>query len=641
MNIHNPLGYVRECIAKAVADELGLPPNVVVKGFEIPREEFGDLTFLLSRIGVGAEHSEKLAEITKRCNYVAEAKSVGIYVNMFLDRGRVTDILFRSLVFNRDSYGLYRESKTKRIVVEFVSANPLHPLHIGAARNAALGQFISNILKTCGNQVQTRFYINDVGKQVALLALGAKQLQDLTPPQNMKPDHWVGLIYAITNVISMMQTLRKRIEFVGNAEEKKEVQKELDELLADALRLRNQVPELFDTIAEKLKNIDIEAEVSKIMKLYESGDPETTNLIRRLVTLCIEGFKQTLTRFGVEIDVWDWESELVWGGEVDNIIQMLEKSPLTKLHKGALAIDVGKLAENPELRERLSIGKDFEVPPMIIKRSDGTTLYIVRDIAYTLKKFREFQADKVINVIASEQKLPQTQLRLALYLLGYKKEAENTMHYSYEMVMMEGMKMSSRRGRMITLDEVLDTAKAKVLMELENRGVTSEAIAEKIGVAAVKFYLLMSSPSRPAKFSWELALNFEKNSAPYLLYTYARTEGIFRKARELGENLDVEIMLSKADRRLADGNQKRWRLVKLIASFPDTIYGTYTNLDPSILITYILKLADEFNSWYDEEPILLEENEGVRASKLLLTYGVNVVLKNALKILGIEPLERL
>lgn len=641
MKSSNPFEYVRSSIANVIALEMGIPTDIVVKGFEIPREEYGDLALVLPKVGLRAEQAFAVASAVMKSEFVEDVKPVGIYVNITLNRERFVDILFQSLVSQGESYGIYREEKPKRIVVEFVSANPLHPLHIGAARNAALGQFVANILKVCGNTVQTRFYINDVGRQVALLVLGARLLPEIEPPPGIKPDHWIGLLYATTNTVVEVYSLREKLEEAKSDEEKTEIQRELDELLVDLARLRKQAPELVDTIAEKMKGLDIDREVSEIMRKYEAQDQEIVSLVRRVVGLCIEGFRQTLKRFGVEIDVWDWESDLVWEGEVDKIISELEKSPLTVIHKGATAVDLGRLAEDDEIREKLAIDRDLEIPPLIFRRSDGTTLYTVRDIAYTLKKFREFQADKVINVIASEQTLPQAQLKLALYLLGYTREAENLVHYSYEIVTMEGAKMSSRRGRLIALDDILDMAKSKALAELEARGSRSEELAEKIGVAAVKFYLLHASPSKPIKFSWRLALDFEKNSAPYLLYTYARTEGIFRKAREQGLELDLNTLLSRADKRFARGSIKRWRIARLVGGFSDAVYNTYVNLDPSILVVYSLRLADEFNSWYNEESILLEEDDAVRASKMLLTYGVRVSIGNALRILGIEPLERL
>jgi arginyl-tRNA synthetase len=635
----NPLEVVRKCISTEITKELNLDQNVIEELFTVPREEYGDLTIVLSKMFKNYIQSNKLVEAVKRCSYIEKAKAVGMYINMWFNKPRFTELVFKSIVANEKGYGIYKEEKPKRIVVEYVSANPIHPLHIGAARNAAIGNFIANINKAVGNNVQTRFYINDVGRQTAILTLGVKQLKDIEPPKDVKPDHWIGLIYAITSTIIEIISIKRSLELEKNEEKRKEMQRELDELLIDAARLREQAPDIFDTILEKLKNMDIEKEISKIIKGYEKGEKEITEIVRKAVALCIEGISKTLNRFKASIDIWDWESDLIWSGEVDDVLKALKN--MSSEYKGALAIDFKMLLNIEGIRDKLRIPKNLEIPPLVILRSDGTTLYTVRDIAYSIKKFREYNADKVINVIASEQTLPQAQLRLALYMLGYHREAENLIHYSYEIVNIEGTKMSSRRGKIITLDSVLEEAKMRSAIELEKRSMKSEEIAEKISVAALKFYLLSVTPSRPIKFSWDNVLNFERNSAPYLLYTFARTEGVFRKAKELGIELNWISILSEADTSFVENNVRRWRLVKIISEYPDMFYRCYKELDPSIIAIYILRLADEFNSWYDEEPIVLESNDSLRKSKLLITYSVNQILRGAFKIFGIEPLERL
>lgn len=630
---------VRRCIANEISRDVGIDIEVVEKAMDIPREEFGDISIIMSKMGIDIPF-EKMLKIVNRCSYIKRSEGIGIYINMFLDRTRFTELVFSSIVSGGGDYGIYIDENPRRVVIEYVSANPIHPLHIGAARNAVLGDFLARIHRKTGNIVQTRFYINDVGRQVALLALGIMKLGSIDIPNNAKPDHWLGTIYAITNTIAEIYMLKKKLEKAGDME-RKELTKELDQLLIDASRLREIAPEIFDKISEELKNIDVDQEVSKIMRRYEEGDEEIKNVTRKAVELCIKGFRETLSRLGIEIDLWDWESDLVWSKEVDRLIEELRKRPETIIHKGAYALSFKEILGDAEVRKKLRIPENLEIPPLIFQRSDGTTLYTVRDIVYTLKKFREFNADKVINVIASEQTLPQAQIRLALYLLGYRREAENLLHYSYEIVNVEGMKMSSRRGRIITIDNIAEEAKIRALAELEKRGSRSEELAETIGIAAIKFYLLSVTPSRPVKFSWDSVLNFERNSAPYLLYTYARIEGIFRKAREKGIELNWEEMLRQADLGFAEDSQRRWRLVKYVAEYPDIFRKTYLELDPSILATYILRLADEFNSWYDEEPIVLEQDNRIRASKLLLAHSIRTIMRSAFEILGIRAVERL
>lgn len=634
---------VKLCIANSVAKSLDIDIEQVLRGFEEPREEFGDLALIAPRISTGLD-PQRLCNAVKSCEYVAEASRAGIYVNLKLDRARFSELVLRGVVSLGESYGLLKTDKPRRIVIEYVSANPIHPLHIGTARNAALGQALAKMLEASGHLVQKRFYIDDVGREVAIVVLGLKLLGELEPPEGMKVDHWIGIIYAMTNLLIEVTNLRRELERAVSDEERKSITRKLDSTLADLARLREVAPDAFEKLSREITKIDPELEVSRIAREYELGkNTELREFVRKVVELCLEGFKQTLKRFGAEFDVWDWESDLVWSGEVREVIAKLMQSPYATIYKGAPAIDFTKLLKDSEVREKLRIPRGLEIPPLILMRSDGTTLYTVRDIAYTLKKFREFQADTVINVIASEQTLPQAQLRLALYILGYRREAENLIHYGYEMVSLSGMRMSSRRGRIVTLDEVLEEAKRRALKELEKRGVElSEEVAERIGVAAVKFSMLSVTPSRPVKFDWENVINFERNSAPYLFYTYARTKGIERKARELGIEIEPQKLLEVADFSFAlQGSARRWRLVKLVAELPEVYLEALESLDPSILAVYAVRLADEFNSWYDEEPILREPDEGIRAAKLLLTYSVSVSLANTLRLLGMEPLERM
>lgn len=289
----------------------------------------------------------------------------------------------------------------------------------------------------------------------------------------------------------------------------------------------------------------------------------------------------------------------------------------------------------PNIRDKLRIPKTLEIPPLILMRSNGTTLYPVRDIAYTLKKFKEFKADKVINVIGAEQVLPQAQLRLALYALGYRREAENLIHYSYEMVLLPGIKMSSRRGVYVTLDELIEKAISLSLEELKKRGREDRKVAEIIGAAAIKFALASVSPSKPLILRVEDVVNFEKNSAPYLLYTYARATGILLKAKELGLDPKNPNYNSVAE------NPKRKKLIIQLSKFPRVVTKAADDMDPEVLATYLLNLADIFNSWYNEDPVIHEPDKGKRDFKLLLVKSIRTVVGTGLKLLGIKPLERM
>jgi len=235
-------------------------------------------------------------------------------------------------------------------------------------------------------------------------------------------------------------------------------------------------------------------------------------------------------------------------------------------------------------------------------------------------------------VIAAEQRLPQIQLRLALWELGFKEYAENLIHYAYEMVNVPGMKMSGRRGRMITLDWLLDEAERRVRELVEGRSEAEDVdeVVKKVAVGAVKFAMVSVSPEKPITFKWEEVLNFERNSAPYLQYTYARAVGILRK----GGEPDLE----RADYSKAE---KYKDMILSIAEFPEVARKAAEDLKPDLIATYLLSLADKFNEFYHKEPVAKEPDEGLRNLKLALVKAVANTIRRGLWLLGVEAPARM
>ncbi|HID40666.1 MAG TPA: arginine--tRNA ligase, partial [Pyrodictium sp.] len=578
---------------------------------------------------------------------VAEAKRVGGYLNITIDVGYAAKLVFEAVRVEGFEYGRVKTDKPERIVVEHTSANPVHPLHIGHARNASLGDSLARLLRARGHVVQTRFYINDMGRQVAVLAYGYIAAGLDEPPKNVKPDHWIGLVYAITHTLLDIEELKKRLEQLKREEkyeEYRQLLRELDELVAAASRLRERDPELFERIAEALKGKDPSQEISKLMQVYEyRQDPEKVELVRKVVQLCLQGFRETLSRLGIEIEKWDWESELAWTSMVSKILEQARNSPYATVHKGALALNLQPVLRDSVVRERLGLPEDYEIPPLILQRSDGTTLYTTRDIAYSLKKFREFNADRVFNVIAAEQRLEQLQVRLALIALGYRREGLNMIHYAYEMVNLPGQKMSGRRGRYITLDELIDQAVAIARQEVEKRspGLPEEEkrkIAEAVGTAAVRYTLVSVSASKPMTFNINEALNFERNSAPYILYTHARAASILAKARERGIQLDWD----RIDYSATNENMLRRSLVIQALVYPYVFAKAADEQRPELIVAYLSRLADIFNRWYTSgDSVVNEQDQGKQMFKLALVYAVKQILANALDLLGIKAIDRM
>ncbi len=644
-------------IARAVAETLrahgvGVEERLVeYLVAEPPRPEYGDYGVPLHRWAREAKTDpRRLAEeaggrLRGLAGGLLEVRVLGPYLNVVMNPVEYSRLVFEAAREAGDEYGLVKTDRPERIVVEHTSANPVHPLHIGHARNMALGDALARMLRARGHVVQTRYYINDMGLQVAVLAYGVMLLGERRIPEGVKPDHWLGLVYAITHTLADIKKVKRELEEArreGREEEAREKQRELDSLLAAAARLRERDPGLFDRILSAMERVeDPWAAIYEVVRAYEfRSDEEVVETVRWVAERALEGIRETMARFDALTEKWDWESDLVWSGEVAKILEEARRSPYFTLHKGAPALDLRPLQRDPEIRERLGLPKTFEIPPLILQRSDGTTLYTTRDIAYTLKKFREFNADRVINVIAAEQRLEQLQVRLALIALGYRREAFNTIHYAYEMVNLPGRSMSGRRGEYVTLDQLYEAAYAQALEEVEKRGgglgdEEKRRIAHQVAVGAIRFALVSVSAQKPITFRLEEALSFERNSAPYLQYTHARAHNILAK---WGKPIPWDEVDYNA---AAKPPEERAELVKLLAVYPHVFAKAADELRPELLAQHLLRIADVFNRWYPKDPVIHETNPGDRAFKLALVYSVRAALRSGLGVLGIPAPERM
>jgi arginyl-tRNA synthetase len=341
-----------------------------------------------------------------------------------------------------------------------------------------------------------------------------------------------------------------------------------------------------------------------------------------------------MARVGVTYDSWDWESDYVWTPAVSEVMAKLKATPFILNEKGVLQFDADKAALALDLKGKLGLSTNSEVPPLTLVRGDGTTLYTTRDIAYTIWKFKK--AETVINVIGMEQSLAQTQLKLALYALGHGKDADNLVHFAYNLVTLPGYKMSSRRGHYITFDEVLDEAVNRAYQEVTKRSpMLSEEekrnIANFVGLGAVRYALIDVDPGKPVVFTWERVLNFETNSAPYVQYTHARACSILRKADRKPENVDYGLLAEKLEK----------ELILNLANFPDMFIEATEYLKPAMIADYANALADKFNTFYNAYPVLKAYSQQLGDARLALTKGIQIVMRNALNLVGVTAPEKM
>ncbi len=614
-----------EEFAEIVSQVTGVSKEIVIQNVSFShRDEFGDLSIALPSLGI--KDVNPLPNELKGRKYISVIKKERIYYNALLNEKEI----FKELFFNLDSsFEVEKAERRTKVIVEHTSANPIHPLHIGHLRNAVLGDIIARMLKCRGHEVNTRFYVNDAGRQVAILVYGYLKLGKPNPPQDVKIDTWIGNIYSMTNVIFEIREIREKLN-TANDEERQELTRRLDELVSAAAKLAEKDKESFYRLADAINaDPNPEEEIAEIIRKYETkSDEEIVKTVRTLVNYALQGFKESLQKLGISFDAFDYESDLLWSGMVSKVISEALASEFRIKYKDAVALNVNSLG--PEERDRLKIPRGIELPPLILMRSDGTTLYTTRDVAYSLFKF-SLGYDRVINVIAEQQSVPQMQLRAALHLLGHSREAENLIHYSYAMVTLQGVRMSGRLGRYVSFDEVYSLVEKEVEKVIEQKGGNKDAIADIVN-AAIRYAIASVSANKQLSFNVSAVVDLDQNSGPYLQYTYARAYNILEKATEKPNVDEADLDYIKGDIR---------KLLIELAKFPEVAKKACDELRPEDLVSYLRGVADLFNKLYNYERVLQEPDKGKRTTKLFIVKGVERVLHNGLTILGIKPLKRM
>ncbi len=550
------------------------------------------------------------------------------YINLKVDRVR----LFRDILKLAGEEMLGRgETKHETIMVEHTSVNPVHPLHVGSGRNAVIGDSFARILKFLGWNVRRHYLVNDCNLQVAILAAGRSLIKDLSPTG--KVDHWYGLVYAMANAVLEIRKLREE-----SSEEY--IEEEIRDWEDTIERIRKVAPEIAKGITELS-----EEKVMDLLKRYQKGEEDVKILFREVAGSVLRGFIETLSRMGITYDQFDWESELIWESWVNKALSKLEESGYLGREGNAIYVDLRRaLKEREDIRNIFGLsyddvirlereGKLDEVVPskFYLTRSDGTWLYTGTDVAYSLYK-TEMGVSRCYNVIATEQTLEQKEVRASLSLMGY--DPDFLVHLAYEMVNLIGIKMSGRRAKYITLDDLLNEAKEKVKEILKERDLTSndliEEISEKVAIGALKYALISVSPTKVVQFRWERVLDLEANSGPFVQYSYTRAYSILQKAGSIPRDFDVSLLNSEIE----------MALVYKLGEFPEKVYSAYALLRPDLISQYANDLASLFNRFYESHPVLSAPN-GYRDARLGLVLGVKGVLGLALDLIGIPRLEKM
>ena len=348
-------------------------------------------------------------------------------------------------------------------------------------------------------------------------------------------------------------------------------------------------------------------------KKLEDGDPEATELWQWFRDESLVEFNRIYELLGVEFD--SLNGEAFYNDKMDEAVKILEDKGLLKESKGASIVDLD----------------DVNLPPAMIKKSDGATLYITRDIATAMYRARTYNFVKNVYVVGQEQSNHFRQLKAVLKKMGFDW-SDDMIHVDFGLVTKNRQKLSTRKGNIILLEPTLQEAisRAKAQIEEKNPNLENkEAVAHAVGVGAVKFYDLKTDRRNGYDFDLEAMVSFEGETGPYVQYAYARIQSILRKA-DFKPSLDVNYNLNDAE---------SWEIIKLLQDFARVVKRAADNFEPSLIAKYAISLAQAFNKYYAHTRILDESPE--RDSRLALSYTTAVVLKEALRMLGVEAPEKM
>ena len=365
--------------------------------------------------------------------------------------------------------------------------------------------------------------------------------------------------------------------------------------------------------AEADENPELDEQARQWFKKLEDGDQEAWKLWQWFRDESLVEFNRIYDKLDVSFDYF--HGEAFYNDKMDEGIQILEDKNLLQESKGAQIVNLEK----------------YDLPPALIKKSDGATLYITRDMATAMYRHRTFNFAKNIYVVGQEQSHHFKQLKAVLKEMGFDW-SDDMIHVSFGLVTKNKKKLSTRKGNIIRLEPTLDEAEARALTQIEAKNPcleNKEAVAHAVGVGAVKFYDLKTDRDNGYDFDLEAMVSFEGETGPYVQYAYARIQSILRKA----------AFVPASDANYALNDAESWDIIKLLQDFPSIIQRAAEKYDPSIVAKYAINLAQSFNKYYAHTRILDENPE--RDSRLALAYATGIVLKEALRLLGVDAPEKM
>lgn len=509
---------------------------------------------------------------------------------------------FFNSVKDFSSFGKVPQGK-EAIMVEYSSPNTNKPLHLGHIRNVLLGYSVAEIEKAAGKKVYKTQIINDRGIHICKSMLAWEKFGNGETPDStdLKGDKLVGNYY---------------VKF------DKEYKKQIEALKAEG-----------KTEEEAKAQAPLILEAQEMLRKWEAGDEATVALWNKMNGWVYKGFEETYKAIGVDFDFYYYESDTYLLGK-DIIEEGIKKDVFFMKDDGSVWCDLTEEG----LDEKL------------VLRSDGTAVYMTQDIGTAVQRVKDHpDVGGMIYTVGNEQDYHFKVLFLILKKLGYSW-AENLFHLSYGMVDLPSGKMKSREGTVVDADDLIaqmtDTARSisEELGKIDDFSKEEkEALYRMIGLGALKYYILKVDPKKRILFNPEESVDFQGNTGPFIQYTYARIQSILRKATDVRLSTSAAPSTSSVETSLnkIEMHPKEKELIKIVQQYPETIQLAAANYSPALIANYTYDLVKEFNSFYQNVPILATDNETEKAFRVKISKAVGEVIKSAFALLGIEVPERM
>lgn len=595
---------IEEKLSQSIIESLeGLYGQVVdSKSIQLQatRKEFeGDLTLVVFPfLKVSKKSPEQTAEeigakLKEVQPLVSEYNVIKGFLNLTIAKHHWVSLL--NEIAADEKYGFRNLGENAPLyMVEYSSPNTNKPLHLGHVRNNLLGYSLCKILEANGYRVVKTNIVNDRGIHICKSMLAWQKFGNGETPESSgkKGDHLVGDYYVKFDLEYKAQV--KELMSQGKSEE------------------------------EAKKEAPLMVEAQAMLKKWEDGDPEVRELWNKMNSWVYAGFDETYQKMGVGFDKIYYESQTYLDGK-EKVNEGLSKGLFYRREDGSVWADLSA----DGLDEKLLL------------RADGTSVYMTQDIGTAAQRFNEYAIDKMIYVVGNEQNYHFQVLSILLDRLGFSW-GKDLVHFSYGMVELPEGKMKSREGTVVDADDLMEemvTTAKEVSMELgklEGRPQEEiDKIARICGMGALKYFILKVDPRKNMLFNPKESIDFNGNTGPFIQYTHARICSVLRKAEEAGydipTSLNEQLELSEVEA----------NLIQSLSNFPSVVRQAGAEYSPALIANYVYDLVKSYNSFYHDFSILKEENEEVRAFRLVLSQSVAKVIKLGMSLLGIDVPERM